>query len=64
MASGCEGERDRDRDVPMQQPLLADPVLHEGGPLLHLFCLVPSILAGGSALHQVLQRRQILLVKR
>ena len=64
MLPGGEGQRDRLRDVSVQQLLLVAPVLHEGGPLLHLFCLVPSLLAGCGALHQVLQRRKILSVQR
>jgi len=44
MIAGGERQGDRGRDVSVQQPLLAHPVLHESGPLLHLLRLLPSLL--------------------
>ena len=62
MLPGGEGQRDRLRDVSVQQLLLTNPVLHEGGSLLHILRLMPALLAGGRTLHQILQRWKILFV--
>ena len=56
-----EGRRDHQRDVPVSELQFFDVLLPQGHRLLLLFRLLSSTLAYCRSVHQVLQRRQVLL---